>query len=230
MKLTITRFGPLTVVLIGIFSILSGCAGKNGAPPLSPADSIAIVQDNIAHRREADEFFRNDPQSPFNRDSSITFDGLHWYPINPRYRVTSRLTRYEHPDTVNVMGTKGEVRRNLRYGYFSFRLPDDSGEYRTFRLSVYKFTPYDTKRYALYRNNLSLWFTDRTTGNETYDVGRYIELGDEQPDPHFDYAIDFNKAFNPYCAYSSLYSCAIPTRDDTLGIALRVGEKNYHQP
>ncbi|MDH3252451.1 MAG: DUF1684 domain-containing protein, partial [Ignavibacteria bacterium] len=86
----------------------------------------------------------------------------------------------------------------------------------------------DKQRYALYRDNLSLWFTDRTTGNGTYEVGRYIELGVENPDRSFVYTIDFNKAFNPYCAYSSLYSCAIPTKDDHLDLALRVGEKNYH--
>ncbi len=221
---------PATALLTGGLLVPACTTNREDIPKLSAADSTAIVEENIAHRKEVDEFFRTDPNSPFNRDSTITFEGIRWFPIDPRFRVTSELTRYDHPDTVNVMGTKGEVRRNLRYGYFTFLLPDDNGTYRRFRLNVYKFTPYDAKRYALYRNNLSLWFTDRTTGNETYDVGRYVEIGDEHPDPHFRYTIDFNQAFNPYCAYSAQYTCAIPTKEDTLGLSLRVGEKNYHQP
>jgi uncharacterized protein (DUF1684 family) len=75
---------------------------------------------------------------------------------------------------------------------------------------------------------LSVWFTDETTGKETYRVGRYVEVGEENPDPQFVYTIDLNKAYNPYCAYSDLYSCAIPRKEDHIPIAIRAGEKNYH--
>jgi uncharacterized protein len=132
------------------------------------------------------------------------------------------------PDTVTIMGTKGEERQQLRYGYFEFLLPDDLGNAVRVRLNVYKFTPSDGQRYLLYKDNLSVWFTDRTTGKDTYQVGRYIEIGNEQPDPSYTYSIDFNKAFNPYCAYSTLYSCAIPDKEDFIDLALGVGERIYH--
>ena len=138
------------------------------------------------------------------------------------------LHRYQHADTVIVMGTKGEERKQLRYGFFEFVVPDEYGTPTTLRLNVYKFTPYDTKRYARYKDNLSVWFTDKTTGKETYDVGRYVEIGNENPDPTHVYTIDLNKAYNPYCAYSSLFSCAVPRKEDHLTIALRVGELKYH--
>jgi uncharacterized protein len=218
--------GAVTLVLV---LLAASCAPEKKVPAsLSTADSLAIVQDNVAHRADVDEFFRIDPDSPFQRDSSISYHGVHWFPIDPHYRVQSVLHRYEHADTVVVLGTKGEPRRQLRYGYFAFTLPDEHGIERQLTLNVYKFTPYDRQRYALYRNNLSLWFTDSTTGDETYEVGRYLEMGVENPDPSFVYTIDFNKAFNPYCAYSSLYSCAIPTKDDHLDLALRAGEQRYH--
>ncbi len=218
--------GSITLMLV---LLLGSCAReKNGLPPLSPADSLAIARDNTVHRAQVDEFFGSDPDSPFQRDTSISYHGLKWFPVNPRYCVHSVLHRYEHPDTVVVLGTKGESRRQLRYGYFAFTLRDEHGTARQCTLNVYKFTPHDPQRYALYKDNLSLWFTDRTTGEETYEVGRYIEMGVEDPDPSFEYTIDFNKAFNPYCAYSSLYSCAIPTKDDHLDLALRVGEQRYH--
>ena len=98
----------------------------------------------------------------------------------------------------------------------------------TLKINVYKFTPYDAERYRKYGNSLSVWFRDRTTGTETYDVGRYVDVGDEQNDPNVDYVIDFNKAYNPYCAYSAMYSCAVPRKEDYLDIHLRVGERKYH--
>jgi len=228
-RIHLMRLPPPSFCLVVAFSmLLFSCSKKPHPFSLSPQDSIAIVNDNLAHRAEMDEYFRNSPDSPFHRDTAIAYHGIKWFAINPYYRGRSVLHRYANPETVSVYGTKGEERKNLRYGYFEFDVPDEQGEWKTIRLNVYKFTPHDKKRYELYRNNLSIWFTDKTTGKETYGVGRYVELGDENPDPNFIYTIDLNKAFNPYCAYSDLYSCAIPRKEDHLDLALRVGEMNYH--
>jgi len=220
---------PAVLVLAG--TSLLACAGcsKTPPPPAVPrADSLAVVDDNRLHRASLDSFFVYDPGSPFKRDSSITYTGIRWYPVDSRYSVRSVIHRYESPDTVDVMGTRGETRRQLRYGYFEFALPDTNGAAVPVRLNVYKFTPYDGKRYALFRDHLSVWFTDQTTGVETYHVGRYVDVGAEQPDPEHVYTIDFNKAYNPYCAYSSLYSCAIPRREDRIPTPVRAGELKYH--
>ncbi len=220
---------PASVATILLAMTLFSCSQRKPLPSLSSADSLKIIQDNIDHRAATDESFRNDPDSPFKKDTTIVFHRLHWFPIDPRFRGLSILHRYEHPETVIVLGTKGEERKQLKYGYFEFAVPSDAGETVTLKINVYKFTPYDSKRYALYKNNLSVWFTDNTTGKETYGVGRYVEIGDEQPDPNFQYVIDLNKAFNPYCAYSNIYSCAVPRKEDHLSIALRVGEQKYHE-
>lgn len=211
-----------------ILLFATGCAKTPSFPPLGAADSIAIVQENLEHRAETEAWFREGEGSPFLRDSTITFTGLRWYPVDPRMRVRSTIHRYAFPETVVVMGTKGEERRQLKYGHFAFVLPDSAGAPREVRLNVYKFTPHDAKRYALYRNTLSVWFTDETTGKETYGVGRYLELGEEADDPAFVYTLDFNKAFNPYCAYSHLYSCAIPRKEDHIPVPVRAGELPYH--
>lgn len=207
---------------------LSSCSKKAGLQTLSGGDSLAIVADNLAHRAEVDSFFRYDENSPFRRDTLVAYQGINWFPINPYYRGQSTLHRYDHPDTVDVLGTKGEKRRELRYGYFEFVVPGELGNPTMLRLNVYKFTPYDGQRYVLFKDNLSVWFTDKTTGEETYGVGRYVEIGNERSDPSSVYTIDLNKAFNPYCAYSNLYSCAIPRKEDHLDVALRVGEMKYH--
>jgi uncharacterized protein (DUF1684 family) len=183
----------------------------------------------VQYRKEQDNFFQHGPDSPFNRDTTFEYHGIKWFTIDPRYSATSVLHRYENPETVVVLGTKGEERKQLRYGYFELSVPDEFGKPTLLRINAYKFTPYDHKRYTLYKNNISVWFTDETTGKETYEVGRYLEIGEEHPDPSHVYTIDLNKAYNPYCAYSDLFSCAIPRKEDHLNIALRVGEMKYHE-
>jgi len=209
--------------------ILSSCSKKTIPPQLVAPDSAAVVQQNLVHRSEVDSFFRYDQGSPFVKDTSIEYHGIKWFPIDVRYCGVSRLHRYANAETVTVMGTKGEERRQLRYGYFSITVPDNHGQTVVLKMNVYKFTPYDTKRYALYKDALSVWFTDETTGKETYSVGRYVEIGNEDSNPEHEYAIDLNKAYNPYCAYSNMFSCAVPRKEDHLDIALRVGEMKYHE-
>ena len=219
---------PYFLVALLLALTLSSCARKAGLSPLSLADSLSIMNDNRAHRTELDTFFRNDGGSPFVRDTSVRYRGINWFPINVHFRCTSTLHRYEKPDTVIVLGTKGEERRELRYGYFELTVPGPDGTPATIRLNVYKFTPYDGQRYELYRNHLNVWFTDATTGKETYAVGRYIEIGEENSDPSAHYTIDLNKAYNPYCAYSPMYSCAIPREEDRIAIPIRAGEMKYN--
>lgn len=229
MRKTDSRLQITVACCMFVQLLVPSWAKKGQIPFLSPQDSIAIFQDNLVHRAEVENFMRNSPDSPFINDSTIQYHGINWFPINPYFRGRSVLHRYAKPKTVSVYGTKGEKRKNLRYGYFEFTVPDENGKPKAIRINVYKFTPYNKRRYELYRNNLSLWFTDKTTGKETYGVGRYIEIGEENSDPKFVYTIDLNKAFNPYCAYSNKYSCAIPRKEDHLDFALRVGEMKYHE-
>lgn len=217
------------IVLTGILAMFTSCSGKPAPSRLTQADSLMIINDNLAHRADVDSTFRFDPDSPFRRDTTIEYHGIKWFPVDVHYRGISMLHRYANPETVIVMGTKGEQRRQLRYGYFTITVPGDDGQPVVLKINVYKFTPYDAKRYALYRNVLSVWFTDETTEKETYGVGRYVDVGNEDPDPGHLYVVDFNKAYNPYCAYSNIFSCAIPRSEDHLDISLRVGEKKYHE-
>jgi uncharacterized protein (DUF1684 family) len=221
---------PIPVLLplcVAVIVAAGSCARVASLPHLTAADTLAIIQENQAHRTVMDTFFRSSPDSPFVRDTTIRYHGIAWFPVNPAFCGRSRLTLYPTPDTVTVFGTKGEERRQLRYGYFEIVVPGDDGLPVRLRLNVYKFTPYDLLRYQRFPDNLSVWFTDRTTAKETYAVGRYVDVGDDTHDPSTVYTIDLNKAYNPYCAYSHLYSCAVPRKEDHLDISLRVGELTY---
>jgi uncharacterized protein (DUF1684 family) len=168
------------------------------------------------YRHEKNDYMKNNPTSPFNQDSAIEFKPLKYYDIDPSFVFKSRLYEYPRKDTVSVFGTKGEERKAIRYGYVTFDYKN-----QPFKVNVYEGTTSEGVEYY------SIWFTDKTTGDETYGVGRYIDF-DINPDSNYVYTIDFNLAYNPYCAYSAKYSCAIPTREDHLDLAITAGEKKFH--
>jgi uncharacterized protein len=204
---------------------LISCSRNVELPPLSAQDSLAVVRENTAYRADAALFFASHPDSPFRSDTSVVFAGLRWFPIDPRFRGRSVLHRYERAETVTVMGTGGEERKQIRFGWFEFPAPGDDRPV-LLRLNAYRELP-DEEQAGEAAGHLAVWFTDRTTGIETYHVGRYVNVGRADPDPEHVYTIDLNKAYNPYCAYSALYSCAIPRKEDHLNIAVRAGEKSY---
>src|SRR6266404_5290746 len=107
------RVFPLLLLLLA-----DGCARRLQTPSLSPQDSLRIVGQILTHRAEADSFFRSSPDSPFNRDTTIRYRGISWYPPDVRFTVRSLLFRYANPESVTVGGTKGEERRVVKYGYF----------------------------------------------------------------------------------------------------------------
>lgn len=203
------------------------CNHRQAAPALSAPDSLRIVEENRVFRAERDAYLRSNEASPFVRDRSIVYHSVKWYPVNPRFRGYSILHRYAHPETITVYGTKGDSRTQVRFGYFEFTVPDAEASPASVRLNVYRPLPGEIRGHGPL--SLSVWFTDRTTGRETYGVGRYVDIGEEVADPTHVYTIDLNKAFNPYCAYSSLYSCIIPCREDHVDLPLRVGELKYHE-
>jgi uncharacterized protein (DUF1684 family) len=203
--------------------LLTGCGEKRGTQSaLTGKDTAAIVQKILAHRADIDAMFRTNPESPFNDQPPIPFTGLKYFPPNLKYRFVSKLTRYPRADTVIILGTRGEPRKNLKFGYFTLEC-----EGKDYKLNVYKFTPEEGANYDRIKNALNVWFTDETTGKETYHVGRYLDVGEENPDPDFSYVVDFNYAYNPYCCYNPSYTCAVPPREDHMPFRVEAGEVNY---
>lgn len=212
----------LTAFIISIF-YFPACQKQVSQIKLSSTDSLKVVNEISQFRTERDSFFQYSSDSPFKKDSTVHFSKLKYFDADLSFYFQSKLQRYDNPETVIVLGTKGEERKQLKYGYFILNYHGNA-----YKMNVYKFTHYDKKRYGLYKDNLSFWFRDKTTGKETYNVGRYVEIGDENPDPEHIYTIDLNRAYNPYCAYNSAYSCAVPRDEDYLDFDVYAGEKKYH--
>lgn len=168
-------------------------------------------------RVEKDDWMKNNPDSPFVNDPDAHYAPLKYYNVDPDFVFHSKLYYYKTKDTVTIFGTKGETRKIVRFGYVKFNYKG-----KEYNLNVYNGMTSDSTAYY------TIWFTDKTTGVETYGVGRYLDF-DLNPDPDYLYTIDFNLAYNPYCAYSARYSCAIPTREDHLDMAVTAGEKSFHK-
>lgn len=199
-----------TIVAIIASSVLYSC-GKTYTP-----EQEAYISTVEQARIEKDFWMENDPSSPFNKDTTVTFAPLNYYPVDPDFVFKSRLFAFEQKDTIIIFGTKGEERKVVKYGYVLWER--SGGEQR---ITVYKGVSRTGKEYY------SIWFTDRTTGKETYHVGRYIDF-ELHPDPEYVYTVDFNGAYNPYCAYSPQFSCAIPSKEDHIDAAIEAGERNFH--
>lgn len=181
----------------------------------SPAQK-AYMASIEKHRHEKDDYMKNDPQSPFNFKGKVEFHPLKYFDIDPDFVFKSKLFEFPVKDTVIVFGTKGEERKVIRYGFVNFEY-----EKKNYRLNVYKGSTKSGDEY------FSIWFTDLTTGEESYGVGRYLDF-ELNPDKEFVYTIDFNLAYNPYCSYTPDYTCAIPTKEDFINLKVEAGEKKFH--
>jgi uncharacterized protein len=164
-------------------------------------------------RHEKDEFFRTDLDSPILPEHRSTFKGLNYYAVDRSFKVSARLDRSNKPELVFISTSTGSRQSYLKYGIIEFGIKGTR-----LRLTVYKSAEDPFAR------SLFLPFSDETSGSETYGSGRYLDLEEEGGD---DYELDFNLAYNPYCAYNDQYTCPIPPREDKLPIKILAGEKKY---
>jgi uncharacterized protein (DUF1684 family) len=144
---------------------------------------------------------------------------LQFYPANKQYRIAAIFERKQNSEWF-WMNTSGTMKQQYRvFGVLSFAVRDT-----LLQLNVYQSKSLMTTND--YKDYLFVPFTDKTNGFQTYGGGRYIDL--RMPDIKSDvYILDFNKAYNPYCAYASGYHCPIPPKENDLKVGIQAGEKNY---
>ncbi len=168
-------------------------------------------------RKEKDYFFKADPGSPIPPALRGRLQGLEYFPPDPRFRIPVRITRLPTPEPVTLATSKGVPRPMLRYGYFDFDVEDAKA-----RLYAYKAAPQHGHHHET--ESLFVPFRDATSGKETYGAARYLDL---EEGPAGDVVLDFNLAYNPYCAYSDEYVCPFPPRENWLSVPIRAGEKSF---
>ncbi len=167
-------------------------------------------------RKERDTFFKTHQRSPLSPKEKRNFKGLKYYPFNPKYVFCGQIERYSfHINNPKYYATfltnKGINKRYIRYGTFHFKL--DGKEYS---IEIYK---------SILSDNLFIPFKDKTNGKESYDGGRYIDAEILQG---YKMVLDFNIAYHPSCAYNDNFICVLPSRENTLDVEIRAGEKNLN--
>lgn len=166
-------------------------------------------------REEKDGFFKMPFQSPLPFDECQKFKGLNYYPPNPDYRFELQLKEHNKKETLRIEDTQGNEREFFRWGEFNFRISDTDC-----KLQAYKSSPEEERLFVPFR--------DATSGKETYGAGRYLELetGRHQT-PEGKWILDFNDAYNPWCAYSKDYACPFTPPENWLKVPIYAGEKDY---
>jgi uncharacterized protein (DUF1684 family) len=163
-------------------------------------------------RRHKDEFFAGHDESPLTPEQRERFTGLAYFPENPDLALALNLdTSGEHVGERIMLGTSdGSAKPFLRAGRVHFAV---NGTPVT--LTLFK----DAERGRFF-----LPFRDATAGTETYPVGRYL---DPQVRPDDRLVVDFNYAYNPYCAYGDDWSCPIPPQENVVSVRIEAGEKAF---
>ena len=163
-----------------------------------------------AFRAEKDEFFGSHPQSPLTREQKNDFHGLKYFPENESLRLEVQVDEFPAKPAFEMQTSTGSVQVYEKFGKFSFVADGETVE-----LTIYQS-----------QHGFFLPFVDSLAGVETYLAGRYLE---PEPLPGGRFFIDFNVAYNPYCAYNEMWSCPITPAENRLKVAIRAGEKLFHE-
>jgi uncharacterized protein len=181
-----------------------------------PRRYVRAVED---FRERKDDDFKEASDSPIPERDRPGFAGLRYFPPDPALRVAAAVEAPESGGVFVMQTSDGRDREYERYGLLRFTVGGQE-----YHLTAYR-TPDADEDEPLF-----VPFRDAQAGRETYGAGRYLEI---RP-PHAaggageqEVVIDFNLAYNPYCAYSPAYSCPLPPAENTLPVAIRAGEMTY---
>ena len=161
-------------------------------------------------RQQKDAFFEQSPHSPLTTEQKNSFKGLNYFPKNEALDLTLGVEEFDDPQSVQIQTNTGDVQTYDRYARFKFEVEGQAAELTIFRN----------------QNGYFLPFVDSQAGDETYGAGRYLEPV-ELADGRF--RIDFNQAYNPYCAYNPMWSCPLTPAENRLQVPIRAGEKVFDE-
>lgn len=188
-------------------ALVAGLACSSGPPPPDRTGQLSDIEES---RAATDRFMRESDQSPIPPDKRDVLLPLRYFPPDPVYSVPAQLRLSDARPVAEMPTSTGTIMRYQRVGVLEFTFEGRA-------LSLGAFVPEGTQRIS----ELFVPFADGTTGKETYPAGRYLNL---QPTTTNNYTIDFNYAYNPYCAYNKEYECPFPPPSNRLDVPIRAGE------
>lgn len=171
-----------------------------------------------AFQKNLNEEFADAKKSPLTEEDRLAFSELDFFPIDENFIVEAKFTKSTNEKSFAMKTTTDRAPLYVKYGEISFNLYGEK-----FKLNVYQNLELIKK--PGFKKHLFLPFSDLTSGNETYIGGRYIDM--EIPKGKT-IIIDFNQAYNPYCAYNYKYSCPIVPLENDLATHINAGVKKFH--
>jgi uncharacterized protein (DUF1684 family) len=168
------------------------------------------VNDLEEFRASKDDFFSSNPQSPLTPEQKREFHGLHYFDENPDLKLEVKLEKFPKQDQIMIQTSTGQTQTYTRYGKLGFSVDRQAAELTLYASEHGFFLP----------------FVDSLAGEETYPAGRYLE---PDPLPGDRFLVDFNMAYNPYCAYNEMWSCPLTPPENRLKVPIRAGEKIFHK-
>ncbi|TDG36534.1 DUF1684 domain-containing protein [Pedobacter changchengzhani] len=168
------------------------------------------------HRTEYKAAFLKEDNSPLKQKD---LQHLNFFDADSTYKVSAKVQILQNKKVFKMPTYNGTSKNFYRCALINFILND-----QPITMTLYKSVALANN--PMYKNLLFLPFTDQTNGNETYGGGRYIDLSEKEI-KNDKIEIDFNKAYNPYCAYGGGYNCPAPPEDNNLQMSITAGEKIY---
>jgi len=208
----------VVLLLLVTLAALVGCktAPTGSLSPIPPPDGW---QDALTDWRERkDDQFQNDPQTPLLAEDVPGFGGLEYWEPDPDYYYVGQINMYMQPEQFDIVTTAGQVRPCSKVGWFSFELGGQS-----LKLQVYRLLDQAPQSGGA---AFFVPFMDGTTGQETYHAGRYVDLQGPEGGP---FVLDFNMAYNPWCAYGAAerYVCPVTPTENRLAVRIEAGERGH---
>jgi uncharacterized protein (DUF1684 family) len=180
---------------------------------LSAQESSAAFQETL------NKEYGNREESPLTEEDFKAFKGLDFYPINEKFIVEAKFVRTPEEKIFKMKTTGARLPEYVKYGELAFTLNG-----KGFKLNLYQ--NIELIKREGYADYLFLPFSDLTCGKESYIGGRYLDMRIPKGDV---VTIDFNKAYNPYCAYNHKYSCPIVPLDNDMETEVLAGVKKFHE-
>ena len=187
-----------------------------GAIPMLAQNSSA-VEDIVAFQKHLNSEYADPEESPLTSEDLKKFKELDFFDIDTSYVIEAEFVRTPYESPFAMPTTTDRMPVYVKYGEAYFEL-----EGRSFKLNIYQ--NQELMKSAEYADYLFIPFTDKTNGEISYGGGRYLDL--RIPNGNT-ITLNFNKAYNPYCAYNGKYSCPIPPSENDLSVAVPVGVKVY---
>ncbi|MEM5566786.1 DUF1684 domain-containing protein [Psychroserpens sp. AS72] len=185
---------------------------------LSCAQDKVPVAGETEFQREINSEYKDASKSPLKAKDLKTFKGLDFFKFDSTFVVQAVFKRTPNEDVFKMKTTTSRLPEYVKYGIVSFEING-----KPYELNIYQ--NQGLIKEEKYKDYLFLPFLDNTNGEESYGGGRYIDMNLPEGDT---IEIDFNSAYNPYCAYNEKYSCPIVPRENYLDLEVRAGVKKFH--